>query len=276
MWKSYGERAPHKTLLVLLAFGQLLNNKKNISYEEIAPKLKDLLEEFGPPRKNQRPQYPFIRLVNDGIWDIKADENLDTLKDYSNSFLISTNVIGRFKSELIQEFNRNPSLLLRITKILLNDNFPESLHEDILQASGIDLSDHKIKKRDSQFRDRVIKAYEYKCAVCGFNVRLSNALVAIEAAHIRWHQAGGPDTEDNGIALCSMHHKLFDRGVFTVNKNMEFIVSDRAHGSDGFKDWLLRFHGNSIRNPQNPHYFPKESYLQWHFKEVFKGKARYV
>jgi putative restriction endonuclease len=25
--------------------------------------------------------------------------------------------------------------------------------------------------------------------------------VALEAAHIKWHQAGGPDEESNGLAL---------------------------------------------------------------------------
>ncbi len=49
--------------------------------------------------------------------------------------------------------------------------------------------------------------------------------MAIEAAHIKWHQAGGPDIEQNGIALCSMHHKLFDRGVFTITNTMKLQVA---------------------------------------------------
>ncbi len=46
----------------------------------------------------------------------------------------------------------------------------------------------------------------YQSVVCGFNVRIADSLVALEAAHIKWHQAGGPDMEYNGIALCSLHH----------------------------------------------------------------------
>jgi predicted restriction endonuclease len=64
-------------------------------------------------------------------------------------------------------------------------------------------------------------------AVCGFDVRLGNILIAIEAAHIKWHQAGGPDEERNGLALCSLHHKLFDRGVFTVSNSMS-VISPKA------------------------------------------------
>lgn len=74
---------------------------------------------------------------------------------------------------------------------------------------GLDIEFKGKRSRDPNFRNKILRAYKYSCAVCGFNVRLGNNLVGIEAAHIKWHQAGGPDREDNGIALCSMHHKLF-------------------------------------------------------------------
>ena len=86
---------------------------------------------------------------------------------------------------------------------ILEANFPSSIHEDILQAVGLDLEPKTTekRKRDPYFRDRIIQAYEFQCAVCGFNVRVGHALVALEAAHIKWHQAGGPDSEENGLAL---------------------------------------------------------------------------
>jgi putative restriction endonuclease len=107
-------------------------------------------------------------------------------------------------------------------------------------------------------------------------VRLGHILVGVEAAHIQWHQAGGPDEENNGLALCSMHHKLFDRGVFTIDhETRRFLVSDQANGNGGFEEWLMKYHGQSIRMPIAPDYQPKVSYLQWHFKEVFRGNKRY-
>jgi HNH endonuclease len=59
----------------------------------------------------------------------------------------------------------------------------------------------------------VLTAYEYRCAVCGFDVRLGSVSIALDAAHIRWHQAGGADLEKNGLALCVLHHKTFDLGL---------------------------------------------------------------
>jgi putative restriction endonuclease len=129
----------------------------------------------------------------------------------------------------------------------------------------------KIKKRDPKFREKILRAYGYSCAVCGFNVRLGHTLVGVEAAHIKWHQAGGPDTEENGIALCSLHHKLFDRGVITLPPERKMVVSQDSHGTHGFEEWLMRFNGEVVREPIQSNYYPESTFLHWHVKEVFRG-----
>lgn len=132
----------------------------------------------------------------------------------------------------------------------------------------------KKRSRDVNFRERILKAYEYSCSVCGFNVRLGSNLVAIDAAHIQWHQSGGPDIEENGIALCSLHHKLFDRGVFTITNEHQLIVAEEAHGTNGFEEWLMRYHGSKIRRPIHPDYQPRDNYINWHLREVFRSPGR--
>lgn len=106
-------------------------------------------------------------------------------------------------------------------------------------------------------------------------MRLGNTQIAVEAAHIKWHQAGGPDSENNGVALCALHHKLFDRGVFTVTSTGKLLVAEGAHGTNGFDEWLMRYHGKQLRMPIRPEYYPREAYVQWHLKEVFRGPERY-
>ncbi|MHB1445630.1 MAG: HNH endonuclease [Acidimicrobiales bacterium] len=69
----------------------------------------------------------------------------------------------------------------------------------------------KPRRRDPAFREQVLLAYEYRCAFCGFDGQLGREAVAIDAAHVRWWAAAGPDDVANGLALCSLHHKLFDR-----------------------------------------------------------------
>jgi len=63
------------------------------------------------------------------------------------------------------------------------------------------------RPRDLAFRDTILRIYEYRCAVCGYDALLGTTDLGIEAAHIHWHSRGGPDTEENGVALCANHHK---------------------------------------------------------------------
>ena len=158
---------------------------------------------------------------------------------------------------------------------LLASHFPVSYHEDILQAVGIELSfGLPTQPRDPKFRQNILEAYRHRCAICGFNVTVRDRPVALEAAHIKWRMADGPDKPENGIALCTLHHKLFDRGAFTLSAQLEVQVSEYVDkGSVGFEEWLMRFDGRKINFPQEVAYHPHENYTRWHVKEVFKGPA---
>lgn len=288
IWTYHDKRAPHKPLLVLYALGRLKRDGVRwLSYEEVKEKLADLLAEFGPPRP-PRTNYPFVRLANDGIWELSKP--LDTRRDYSDSELLANGVTGGFVQEVYDALVKDPTLVGELAQSLLEQHFPDTMHGDILAAVGLDLSwaapqestsaRAQRARRDPEFRERVLRAYEYTCAVCGFNVRLGNVLVGLDAAHIKWWQAGGPDVESNGLALCAMHHKLFDRGVFTVALtdigNVMVQVSEEAHGTVGFREWVLKYHGKPIRPPQRPEYFPAHHFMEWHAREVFRGRPRYL
>ena len=80
--------------------------------------------------------------------------------------------------------------------------------------------------------------------------------------------------EENGVALCAMHHKLFDRGAFSISTEMKIMVSDEANGSLGFNEWLMSFHRKDIRRPQRATSYPKEEFISWHIREVFRGEYR--
>jgi putative restriction endonuclease len=71
-----------------------------------------------------------------------------------------------------------------------------------------------------------------------------------------------------------MHHKLFDRGVFTLSGKMKVIVSESANGTKGFQEWVIAFHGSSIRAPQRPNYYPDKVAVEWHVSEVFQSPGR--
>ena len=85
-------------------------------------------------------------------------------------------------------------------------NFPPSLHPDILEAVGLYLGQDELeavmrKKRDPHFRNIVLTAYYEQCAICKYDIKMNGAAIALEAAHIQMHSAGGPDEVSNGLAL---------------------------------------------------------------------------
>ena len=178
---------------------------------------------------------------------------------------IRYDVSGGFTEEIAHQLRHDSDLAFEIVQNMLYAHFPGSIHDDILQAVGIDLTFKSIKrlkrlkclKRDPNFRPSVLRAYENRCAVCGFDVRLRDHPIALEAAHIRWHMSGGPDKEENGLALCVLHHKLFDRGAFTLSKYLDILVSSDAGGSAGFQEWLMRYHGQKLNLPQRQSLFSR-------------------
>src|SRR5690606_9186794 len=115
-------------------------NNDFIPFRTIEPKLRDLLVDFGPPRKTVYPTFPFIRLANDNLWQFNEPALINTKQDYSTSFLISNNIEGKFPDEVILRLKENPKLLKDVASFILNQNFPETIHQDILDAVGLNIS----------------------------------------------------------------------------------------------------------------------------------------
>ena len=279
LWQSEGQRAVHKPLLVLYAIGKLLRGENRlISYtDDIEENLKNLLKKFGPRRDRYNPQFPFWRLQNDGIWEVTDAYRIrqTTSGDAYITDLRNYNASGGFNETIANQLRQDMSLVFEIIGQLLTSHFTISYYEDILQAVGIELSfGIPSQPRAPNFERNVLRAYEYKCAVCGFDVRLGDTLIALNACHIKWQQAGGPDEAANALALCAMHHKLFERGLFTLSRQRQILVSDDAHGSAGFQEWLMQFHRQRINLPQRQTYYPERDFIEWHVREVFQGDYR--
>jgi putative restriction endonuclease len=274
VWRRGGERAPHKPLLLLLTLARVARGgDRLVPFAEVEDPLRKLLIEFGPPRTTQNPHLPYWHLQSDGVWEVVGLPGGDDRAPGDTplvSELRSPDVRAGLTEELDRTIRADPDCLRDLARRLLDSSFPESLHDEIAGAVGLELTDRTLR-RDPRFRERILVAYGYSCAVCGYDLRLHHAPVALEAAHIKWHQAGGPSTEENGLALCTMHHKLFDRGAMTLGPERRVVVSPWVNGSTGLEDWLMRFDGQPLRDPRGPHQIPLEEYVRWHVRQVFKG-----
>ena len=282
MFSLHGVSAPHKPLLLMLTLSDYyMSSKESWTFEELEKPLINLLEQFGPVplKKVYHPEYPFIRLSNDKIWKVNADTLISTSKDYSSVFLKENHAVGSFAPEVLELLKSNRRQIPDLIYAILDTNFPETIHQEIIDAIGFRGEEIVMSRRlyrDPAFRDVVLNSYEYKCAVCGLSARMGSHLVGIEAAHIYWHQAGGPDTVTNGVALCSLHHKLFDIGAFALKDDYILLASSWIHDGRMLDEVLFRFHGRKIHLPLNPAEMPRKEFIQWQRKNIFKAPKRYL
>ena len=278
-WRSRDRRAPHKPLLILYAIGKLRRDGTRMHpYSKIDEDLGRLLQEFGPSQTKKGTQDPFWRLQKNGVWHVTNADNIteDSSGNVKKGELLEYNVSGGFLEDIAEKFQSDPTLYIEITQMMLDKHFPDSIHSEILQAVDIEFPPQvfETRERSPNFRKSVLKAYEYKCAVCGFDVKLGATSIALEASHIKWKSHSGPNKEVNGLCLCVMHHKLFDLGAFTLSKELHILVSDDVHGSKGLKESLTDFHKEKINLPQKQIYLPDLDFIGWHVREVFKGDYR--
>ena len=282
VWKRKGQRAPHKPLLALWAIGRCLRGEDRLAgYRTVDEDLRKLLKEFGPPRKSLHPELPFWHLQTDGVWEIPDRDRIPPNSGVPRKFLMEQDIAGGFPYMIHEAFRHDPALAIEIAHTLAAAHFPETRRGEVLAAVGLDpeigpadlaaAADGR-RTRDPRFRENVLAAYGHRCAVCRFAIRLPDKTLALDAAHIRWHKAGGPDEIGNGMALCVMHHKLFDTGAFTVTPGDLTVIVARSVGGSGSKRWLGRFDRRPLRvTPERQP--PEAAHLKWHASEVFRDRG---
>lgn len=295
-----GVYAPHKPLLILLALARIQHGESRlVDFADIDEPLKGLLGAFGPSSAAKSRHYPFWHLATDGngaIWELSGPSEILKRPPGATpnlSELRKCHVKGGFPADIDAALRNVPGLLPAVAFRVLDSNFPATLHTDIAAILGLTLdgpsevrdftplSDLSLgaqrRRRDPGFRERVLRAYEYRCCVCGFDLRLGLIPAGLEAAHIKWHHIGGPDIEPNGLSLCATHHKLFDLGAFTIEPSEHRVVFSQ-HAIGGMRGMAgeLQFHGHAIHPPQHRDLLPAREFLVWNQSNVFKTPGRHA
>ena len=292
VWKRGGRRAPHQPLLLLLALGRISEGQERlVRFAEIETDLRQLLKRFGPPHGRNQPEFPFWHLQSGGLWEIPGGESLPKKKGGRSvpaRALRQLDVHGGLPAGVDRLLRGNRELIEAAVTTLLNGHFPDSFHAPIRDAVRLlepmameppsSYGTAPVRKRNPRFRPSVLTAYERRCAVCDFDVRLNDDLLGLDAAHIKWHAAGGPDQVPNGLALCKLHHHALDRGAIgldpAANPGFTLLVSQELSGtSEAFRQ-LVDARGRPLRQPQDDSQLPNPAFVAWHRREVFRGEPR--
>lgn len=116
----------------------------------------------------------------------------------------------------------------------------------------------------ASFRERVLTAYRSRCALCRLRHR-----ELLEAAHIVPDSEEGEPEVRNGISLCAIHHRAFDRHFLGIRP--DYIVAVRQEVLDE-KDGpmllhaLQGVHGERIDLPTKQELRPDVDYLERRWK----------
>jgi putative restriction endonuclease len=128
----------------------------------------------------------------------------------------------------------------------------------------------RVRVHQARFRARVIPAYREQCAIC----RLKE-IDLLDAAHIIGDaESEGEPSVSNGLSLCSIHHRAFDRDLVGVSPDLRVNISHRLlEDVDGpMLDVLKGFDGAPLEVPRRTDWQPNRDALAARF-ERFRAAA---
>jgi hypothetical protein len=124
----------------------------------------------------------------------------------------------------------------------------------------------------SFFRRAVLSSYDSACSICGLDIR-----PLLTASHIKpWSVDESVRTDpQNGLCLCAIHDRAFDRGLVAVSDELRVIVAEDVLSSKQrfVQTALVNFHSTPLRMPKR--FAPRQELLTWHRKNIFERDLKY-
>ena len=292
--------APNKPLLLLAVIelieqGQMPENKVTLS-----PDLAETFLKYWSRVTDRKPNIamPFFHLKSDGFWHLHANTGCETalrvvtqIKTFSRLreivayaslddelFTLLTSSYDRevLRQTLIQtylsEYKQTIEGILSETEQI--SKYRQKLLQQVEHAFSLQEPVEPIQAEDqirkTGFRQAIMGMYDYTCAVCELRILTMDGESVTEAAHIIPFSESYNDDVRNGISLCKLHHWAFDKGLISLSKTYEVIVS-KLMLERGPTEWLLTtLRDKSILLPEQNELYPAQEALAWHREEIFR------
>lgn len=173
-----------------------------------------------------------------------------------------------------EEFNKNwEELAFESQKILYQLGYiPEAektIEDDIFKNIRKTELTRNVKVRLVQrfFRDTVLASYDFACAVCHLAIPQM-----LNASHIiPWSKSKSRRIDPrNGISLCALHDRAFDRGLITFDENYSVIISKILKSKRKCQMFEIAFkemNGKKIKMPER--FLPDQNALEYHRQKIF-------
>jgi putative restriction endonuclease len=124
------------------------------------------------------------------------------------------------------------------------------------------------RTKQSVFSNVVKANYRGQCALC----KLSTKALLVGSHIIPWSKNKNTRLDPaNGISLCVLHDKLFDKGYFTLDSTLRVKKTNAKLSDQALEDILSGLNGQKLAKSLMP---PKEEYLIYHREHIFESWLR--
>lgn len=279
-------RAPHKPLLLLWLLGRFAaTGSSEVAYGEAEGPVSRMINAYGPPVKNasdarRRAAMPFVHLERE-LWELRDAHGRPVAHTVAESGprLREQGATGRLAPD-VERLLADPGTLAAATRLLVDLHFTPALEPliladarldpAVLEEAGYVRTTVRRRPRRAGFSEQVLDAYGRACAMCGYDGALGGRSVGLEAAHVRWHSQNGPDELGNALALCELHHALFDLGALGLTDDLRVRVSRHYTARSTAGRAVTDLDGRPLAAPRDGGPSPAPAFVAWHGRQVFK------
>ncbi|MBW2248591.1 MAG: HNH endonuclease [Deltaproteobacteria bacterium] len=294
-------RAPHKPFLLLsmmdlIAQGSITENFIEPSFE-LVETFNGYWNRIMPLGSKTSMAYPYPRLKTDGFWHLIPNPTFENQININFSSMTKLREVcagARMDEELFQLLC-NPETREQLRAALIETYFAPEIRTKVLEQGHLnyaayrysqkllkvaewkkdfgkatDESDWQKKIRDSGFRRTIVTLYRHRCALCGIRMLTPEGHTIVDAAHIKPWKDSFDDRPTNGMALCKLCHWSFDKGLMSVGKKYEVLVSKRILVEQNFPGHILTLTDRPIFTPEKESFWPAQDNLNWHLRNTFR------
>ncbi|MBD1828880.1 HNH endonuclease [Microcoleus vaginatus GB1-A2] len=291
-------RSKHQPILLLsiidlIAQGVIRENQINVS-DDLEKTFEKYWDVLGPDSQECGLHYPFWHLESRGFWHNTLKSGFNGAKPKSTKTLRKAVEYASLDGELfniLQEPNSRAELIDTLVAAWFSSNRDDvgdilQVNQDLIKLAEkeVEISANRpnfdieptfyLRKspvRNAIFRKAVVKAYDYRCALCRLKVMRSLTQKIVDGSHIKPFSQFNDDQVDNGISLCKNHHWAFDQGWFAIDDNYRIIVANDLKEESPNARCMKDFHSETILLPTAKQYRPRLESLEWHRLNVFKA-----
>jgi predicted restriction endonuclease len=178
-------------------------------------------------------------------------------------------VWAQFNEHTDQLYWASQEAIKRFNKVRPQAQLPTRFVERVFTGPPELLRQIPVRRAQRFFRETVLTAYNYRCAISG----IEEEKLLVAGHIIPWGKDATQSANPrNGIALSALHDKAFDRGLISLDEARRLLVSEKLKNgkrNEIIKTAILEFEGKELEALAR--YAPDPQALAYHREQIYKA-----